>query len=194
MLDSNKIRCSLFIFLSLLVTITYAATAGNTNPAKTYRVEIIAFKNNDIPENTETFPNYPALPEYKDALELLASDDVLTNYMTLPRDQLTLNRDENLIQKKERYELLFHYGWLQQQNEEFTVHLQSDLSDSAQLEGTIKIKRGYYYQVDLNLDLQPKTIGTKQHFVLTTKRNLKNNEMHFIDHPKFGVLLKITTL
>ncbi len=194
MLKSNKIRCHLFIFLSLLVSITCAATPASTSPAKTYRVEIIAFKNNDTPENTETFPNYPALPEYKNALELLASDETLTNYMMLPRDQLTLNRDENLIQKKERYELLFHYGWLQQQNEEFTVHLQSDLSDSAQLEGTIKIKRGYYYNVALNLDLQPKTIGPKQHFVLSTKRNLKNKEMHFIDHPKFGVILQITTL
>jgi hypothetical protein len=172
-----------------------AETSQNKTTAKTYQVEIIVFKNIEPPLNGETFSNYPALPKYEKATELLPTDETLiTNYMQLPSEKFNLNREESLISKKENYELLLHESWLQQQNEELIVHVKSDTQRSDLLEGTIHIKRAYYYKANIDFDLQSHSLGGTKHFVLNTKRNLKNNEMHFIDHPQFGILLKITTL
>lgn len=173
----------------------FADTVEEAKPARTYQVELIVFKNINPPINNETFPNYPALPLYENSIELSDLDETLIgSYMKLPHEKFSLNREANLIAKKEHYEVLLHESWLQQQDQEHKVHLKSDETSNDILEGTLQINRAYYYKAVLHFDLQSHHLGSVKHFVLNTKRNLKNSEMHFIDHPQFGILLKITTL
>lgn len=193
-------------FKIILITVCYLGSLPcNSAPiqkhgalTKKFQVEIIAFKINNSLSHTETFPLYPALPEYNESIELSDFDEQIESYMLLPREYLKLNKEENLIDKKSNYQVLFHYGWLQNENSSKKIHLSNSNQQQSQykLSGTIQVKKGYYFTVDLNLDLQPPKIAstpnTPKHFILNTKRKLKRNELHYIDHPKFGLLIQIT--
>ncbi len=187
----------IFICSFSFINLINAAEIEQKPSAKLFQIEIIAFQINEKINSNENFPHYPALPEYTESVELSASDEQLENYMLLPPEFLKLNREENLISKKSNYQILFHYSWLQGDSSSQKVHLYGPNEEQSQyvLNGTIQVKKGYYYSVALNLDLQPPQIAlapnSPKHFVLNTKRKLKRNEMHYIDHPKFGLLIQI---
>jgi hypothetical protein len=196
MKSSPFLRRSLcFLLISLFFNCSYAASPLY------YQVEIIGFTiadNGSIASN-EQFPAYPALPEYNNVVDLkpYEEDALDPTYMLLPKASLKLNRESNLIGKKERYDILFHMGWLQKPGEEQKVRIFGASSDEQypiELNGTIKIKKGYYYVVDFNFDLYPLTQSRgklNSHYVLATQRKLKSLELNYIDHPKFGILMEI---
>lgn len=195
MLNIKNIARFLAIFLALNQPNAFAETAKENSSAKTYQVEILAFKNITPPADSEAFPDYPVLPQYQGTIELSQpSENTIVYYKKLPREKFTLNKEESLIARKGDYQILLHDSWLQKQDEELAVHLINKLSSSDLFEGTLHIKRAYYYQANFAFDLQSPSTNGSSHYVLNSSRNLKNSELHFIDHPKFGILLKITTL
>lgn len=188
------------LFLSVIFTLLSTNTYSDDSPPnkevkndKRYKIEIIIYQENE-PQQNEVFPKYPALTDDSKAIKLIESSEgeEVKNYMSLPRTQLTLNREENLISKKKRYNVLLHTGWMQNQSDEKLVHLESNSQEST-INGFIKVRRAYYYNTDITIEFTPSDSKT-QYYVLNTNRKLKNNEMHYIDHPRFAILLKINTM
>lgn len=184
-------RLFFFAFLLILLQVVskdVKAIDVNTHKteARTYQIEMIIYQINNT-QTSEVFSNYPVLPKYKEARVLVEKDEnsEQANYTLLNKKQFTLNREENLLSKVSNYNVLLHMAWHQQQDNEALVLIENEL-----IQGTINIKRAYYYTADIHFIFKNK--GSL--FVLKTHRKLKNKELHYIDHPNFGVLLKIITL
>ena len=56
--------------------------------------------------------------------------------------------------------------------------------------GTVTVSRGRYLHVDLDLVYQ----DDSGRFRFTSHRRMRSNEIHYMDHPMFGVLILITPL
>lgn len=199
----NKRRYNLLIFFAFAIFSCFAQASDKQQNNPVYQVEVIAFK---IEPSTnvlnETFPAYPALPESSNSITLsnqeqenIESPPQQALYQLLPPAKLQMNREANLIAKKPLYQVLFHYGWQQQVGKEYKVQLPAQESEqtSSHLQGTIWVEKGAYYYTNLHLDFFSEE-NSKQHYVLKTKQRIKPNELTYIDHPMFGLLINIKSV
>lgn len=198
MLLSKKLKNSAIYTIISTILLIFALQIHAEALPKLFQVELIAFEINSASnKNNEYFPAYPLLPDYTDSQPLATEEDESQTFRSLGRTALKLRREENLISKKADYQILLHESWLQND-----TNIQKVLLDTSQapeqtslLKGTIQVKKGYYYYVDLHLELRPNNSVSSHnentHYVLNTKRRLKSNELNYIDHPKFGVLIEI---
>jgi hypothetical protein len=175
--------------LLLLICLSETAFSLPLDKERGYQVEVIAFKHQGkhtaLPE---TFSQYPVLPNFKRAHLLLGDQGYPALYAALPESQMRLNRDAQRIEKNPDYTLLFHYAWYQEEGKSRLLRLNSPQSASEPaLDGTIRVSKGLYYYVKLDLLLPP-------HFVLKETRRLKKDETHYIDHPAFGLLVYVHPL
>jgi len=181
---------SVTLILLFIANLCFAETKNDI-----YQVEIIAFAYTPqapVKDHNEIYPSYPALPDYNNSqplnLEPQSADFKLDQI--LDKSLLQLNREENLISKKDEYQILFHYGWLQKAGEEKKLLINTETNGEFSLKGTIKVHKGYYYIADINLELI-KLNSPKEHIVFKIRRKLKSKEMNYIDHPKLGLLIEI---
>jgi hypothetical protein len=157
--------------------------------------------------------------EYLDPLGNLAiqSDGLLTahspakrgfSFRLLAQDELLLGDAHNIIDRLGAYTLLGHGGWQQDGLEQSDAHP----FDLAYLgiknpTGTIKLYRGRFLHATIDLayrqlppsrsfgevDFALEDIPIAQRYTLTTERNaIRRGELHYIDHPAFGLLIMVT--
>jgi hypothetical protein len=79
--------------------------------------------------------------------------------------------------------------------DEEAVPLPFSVKTQWQVDGTIAITRPYLFQIDTNLvlTLPHSSVDAKQ-FVLQASYRTKANQIYYIDHPLFGVLIEITPI
>jgi len=153
--------------LSLLLIVIIPTSAY----AKDYMVEVLVFENTQHSTPTESHKYTPPKPSK-------------TASNTWPLEPSMLLDDATRIENSLNYTLLHHYSWGQkalpyQTSANFRV-IEQDIN------GWIKIYAEQLLFANLDLDY----IGYR----LNEKRRLKLNEVHFFDHPKFGVLLRVSRL
>ena len=188
---------------------------GNSNQA--YQVELIIFEHRNADLSNENFPQYSPSPQIDTAIELTDDNDLTIEatkpYQILSPERFHLQREANLIGKKEAFRLLLHTSWIQTFKNEQKVHLKSKYdeedrndnrrnknNDTPSLDGWITIHKNHYYHVNLALSLTPADTShayrsaLPTHFLLKDKRKLRASELHYIDHPKFGLLIQIEPL
>ncbi len=88
-----------------------------------------------------------------------------------------------------RYRTLMHVAWTQSvgPNRKGRAVKIQNISDS--VNGFFRIQRGSY--LHLITDLEYKADGLK-YYRLNEKRRIKLREIHYLDHPKFGVFARVT--
>lgn len=189
-------------------------TVVNAGNNARYQVEVIVFKNNNGSAAREFFTPYPPLPEVEKALTLSPADThhetPLKSYQVLPYPLRQLNRELNLIDKHPSYGVLLYSAWQQPANNEQKVLLSnlpseidaSNLTATSNpndgLTGWVWVRKGHYYTVEVSLDFHPITDSNvnyqrrgAMHYILQEKRRVMADELHYIDHPMYGVLLKL---
>ncbi len=148
----------------------------------------------------------------------------LSNYEELPQNDLQLAGDAATLSRSADYKLLYHRGWLQSIGGKSTarnVRIKADFEDY-QLDGNLKIYRNRFLHAQPTLELtattpyrlpqpeQPSSaapdsavqvvnpvgepVEDGQHWRMDQSRRMRSNETHYIDHPRFGVLLRIRAL
>jgi len=79
--------------------------------------------------------------------------------------------------------------------DEEAVPLPFSVKTQWEVDGTIAITRPYLFQIDTNLVLTlPNSIVDAKQFVLQASYRTKANQIYYIDHPLFGVLIEITPI
>ena len=79
--------------------------------------------------------------------------------------------------------------------DEAAVPLPFSVKTQWQVDGTVAISRPYLFQVDTNLVLtMPQSDIEAKQFVLQASYRTKANQIYYIDHPLFGVLIEITPI
>lgn len=182
-------RCLLLILFS---------TLSNALFADDYIIELIVFENLNkntveeqwLEEPEETSNNTPATVK---ANWRSASDYQLSNVKAA-------------LARSSSYRPLLHVAWLQTVSKKRRAIQLPERNSSASgdsLSGTAVVTRGRYLHLDLDLTLHtaPDTayIGEDYRFgspatriKLQQSRRMRSKELHYIDHPRFGVLALIT--
>jgi hypothetical protein len=194
--------------LFLLISSAFATPLNmkSEEPAG-FDVEIILFEQDAValPESAES---PPFLPNEKNVILAEPFKETL-EFSVLDPSRFRLNREYNALKRQKKYRVLLHLAWHQSDSLK-PIYLDSRRFQDALIEakappiaeldgisGTIEIvkKRFFKLESDLTLDKPCKKEGDENarcYFPLSEERNLKNEEIHYLDHPLFGMLIKIT--
>ncbi len=186
-----KISKIALLFLLLISSITTAFAKEN----KWYRVEMLIFEMKDkqpLIENAEQ-----GKPSFTNAINL--NSDPSTEFSLLLDNQLALQDAKRRIQKN--YHLVLHKGWRQMITDKEhaqKVHLIGGKQLSAALgefevDGTVRLSSGRNLNIDADLLFrQPSSHEQSQAFRLKESSRLRINEISYIDHPMYGVIVMVT--
>jgi len=185
-----------------------------------YTVEIIVFKYaEDVSTGSEVFLGDKIEIDdtpFEDELELLdlrplrSLDDLNPlpdiEFVRLEEEDYELTEAWDRLQRLDAYEPVMHFGWTQAtwpEEETEPLSLHRFATPPPELHGQLKLylSRFLHLVVDLQLDApvaSPPDFSTVQpprgpvRYVINEDRILKNGELRYYDHPKFGVLAKVT--
>lgn len=139
--------------------------------SKNYKVEMLIFENNNPSSATERH-------------DYLAPKAMRSNSATWQIEPDMLVAEATAIDKASEYSLKHHLAWGQEARPYRTSATYTVLEKDTK--GYIKVYADDLLFVNLDLDYKG--------FRMEEKRRLKLNEKHFFDHPKFGVLLRVSRL
>lgn len=186
----------------LLGCLSFPAWAGQR-----YQVEVVIFKQKrQSAAGQEWFPAYPAEPKLSDTLIPDADNPVL---QTLPETEWQLTSQAKKLARR-GLDVVYHQAWAEDipyKHHLPGIHLQvpidAEKPDEGWLvNGRLDIFNRGYLRVKFNALTQT---ADKQHFntypsVETAvigwlnRARLRTNEVHYFDHPLYGMLLQITPL
>ncbi len=136
-------------------------------------------------------------------------------------NELELSEESSRIGNSSNYALLAHMAWIQPgyaREDAITFPLAELAGPASGLHGdlTLQLSRYLHLQFDLAIDEQPETPAEEStaplealvsfpdswgsgetqplapEYRITEKRRMRSGELHYIDHPKFGVLTRIS--
>lgn len=188
-----------FIGISLLMSLLWNHSIEAAAPP-IYDVELIIFSNNSssdggerwIRPNSDTIRPSGFFPE--------------NHFTELAAAHYTLNSISQALESSGRHKVLFHRAWRQLAYSKsravaYPVHsIAENRRDS--IEGIIKLVRGRFLHLDVNLQLMTTASGTevmfsdnpnsRPAFELIETRRIKSNVLHYFDHPRLGVIARVT--
>ena len=203
--------------LFLLLTIIFCAPAQ----AQYYTVEVILFKNLDVPKtNNEKWPLDISAPDLDQAIDL--NQNSATGYQI--SNALRLKDAAQKLEQSNRYQVLKHFAWRQRgysknQAKPIRIHdghmmkiitTTQDLQRQERLvypiDGTLTLVLGRYLHLYTNLyyttpiDQTPNTNTTSispqqahlSSIPIHNHRRMRSKELHYIDHPLISMLVLIT--
>jgi len=132
-----------------------------------------------------------------------------------------LDTQARLLDANAGYRVLYHRAWVQEidtqshsvgvrvsdaPKPEGPTALRDTTLQPGELDGTVRVYRGRYYQVDVRVEYRPR--GAYQRppdpyaaapaypeispvYVIDQHRRIKTGETQYFDHPRFGVLLRV---
>lgn len=125
-------------------------------------------------------------------------------YVRLRRSELTMTDTAGMLNRLQAYEPIMHFGWTQTTLPDMeTVALPLDKLSTPprRLHGTLQLYLSRYLHlvIDLAMDAPDSDYSVEtRHYVqplqylIHEDRIMKNKEIRYYDHPKFGVIAKVT--
>ena len=185
-----------------------------------FTVEIIVFDDlQDENLHAERWPEEPGEPSLRGAIELTRphegeAEEAVHAFRLLNRSELSLNKVRDSLRRSARYRPFLHAGWRVPglpHGAARPAHVSPRLGNGGAsvpgsvsrerpaVQGTVQVSLARYLQIDLDLlysrpDSGESTMpnGVPTRFRLMSKRRMRSRELHYIDHPLFGVLVLIT--
>lgn len=126
-------------------------------------------------------------------------------FTELARGLYRLDAISNALQQSRGYSVLFHRAWRQlatgrEAAAAYPVH--SLVSGSSGVEGNVRLVLERYLHLDVNLLLMSARgtggavysdgPGSVPVYELREKRRIRSNEVHYFDHPRFGMIARVT--
>ena len=204
--------------LAAILAAAFALPAGAAE--RWFTVEIIVFE--DLRSDNlhaEHWPPDPGEPSLVNAIELTplpgdAPDGGVHAYRLMKFSSLTLGEVRNRLRRSAHYRPLVHAGWRLPglpRSAARPVHVGRSLDDGearaaegvgagrSSVHGTVTVSLARFLQVDVDLlyhrpasgeAAAPSSAPTR--FRLVSERRMRSGELHYVDHPLFGVLVLLT--
>ena len=165
-------------------------------------------------DGLERNPALESTPEFRPEPEAIAEDTTRKLELTmLTEDHFTMRNIMDRLERLDAYRPLLHFGWTQStypEEETESRPLSFFVTPPAGLEGDLKLYLSRYLHLALNLqmdapdanpggnpdndfgyyDTQVKSYPVRYRIV--EDRIFRSGDLRYFDHPKFGVLVKIT--
>jgi hypothetical protein len=190
----RNIRPDRFARCALLLALL-ASTAAAAAP-QLYDVEVIVFTRDAPGGDGELAAGTAAPGQGHDAY-------VPGEFTELSSGAYRLNNIRGGLSAARGYHVLLHRAWRQPgldraQAVDYPVHAQTG---SGSIDGTVTLILERYLHLDVDLRLvtagggasalYPAASG-RPAYRLTEKRRIRSNQLHYFDHPRFGVIARVT--
>lgn len=210
-----------YLSLTLVMLTPASSFAVEADDTPWYEIELIIFEPVDPPVTTEKWPAVIEEPVLDNAVELLppAGPQVTpAAFQQLDASRLQLTPQVKRLTAGNRYRVLLHTGWRQplQENGPGTPVYISSLPRSARpgnnpetvpesyVDGVITLLLTRYLhfkahlvytnpEVDLarQISQQDNSSAVIERFVMKESRRVKRQELHYFDHPYFGMVARV---
>jgi hypothetical protein len=178
-----------------------------------YEVEVIVFERTRPGEHPEVWPRDRGGPALHDAVELQApvASAEPRPFHSLTEREYQLAGAAQALRSAGGYRVLAHLGWRQPgfaERQSRAVRIEAgptltlpgfqetgtDLRSAHQLEGTVRLIRSRFLHLDADIMLHRPAGGADgaESFRLTERRRMRSGELHYLDHPTLGMLVRVT--
>jgi len=209
------------LILALLLALGGTAAAQEQEKKPLYDIELLIFRNLVNSDDGEAWPlnltDYAFGDREDESLQdgtpVLASQPKTTRPADgsthwLPADTWQLKNAEGAMKRSPNYRPLLHLAWRQAvppradgNPVELPQTQTGQAGEQAYVTGTATVSLGRYLHLALDLQLHPSLSDLEEagldifeipQFRLTESRRMRGKELHYFDHPRFGVLAIIT--
>ncbi|MDP6374495.1 MAG: CsiV family protein [Pseudomonadales bacterium] len=165
-------------------------------------------------------PQPPTVEElWIGALEHFETALMASSFALRPRQSLVMSDMAARIGARSAYSVLMHAGWIQPvpprgAPDPLLIQYGLPMDDVFQLEGTLAVTIGRYLHFHANLVYREPALGLlpvsleadggpdwsppgdwlELGMVMDERRRMRSGELHYLDHPKFGVIVRIDPL
>ena len=194
--------------LVLLAWLAPFAVSESRAETQLYDIELVVFRNLVENDGGEVWPLEDRVWEETGVQE---PDDVSGPEVTWLSEPYRLAAHYEALRRSAQYRPLAHFAWRQpvvdrDQAAALQLPARGDRAGGAYVDGSAQVAVERYLHLYLDLRLhgsvpaptalfQPGVEPEPQaapHFRLTEKRRMRSKELHYFDHPRFGVLALIT--
>ncbi len=189
----------------LPIASAWAQDAASPEPAPRYTVEMIIFTYaQDVATAGEIFlPDTEpdeSLPADGDDVDPSAETPVNVGFVRLARDQLTMNDVMGHLRRIDIYRPLMHFGWTQSAHPEAVtrpIRLASLARTTSGLDGTLQLYLSRFLHLVVDLEMTADAVDSfggagPVRYRISEDRIFRSGELRYFDHPKFGVLARVT--
>lgn len=185
-------------FLALATALLAPLSSTADEKANWYEVEIIVFARPGAPVNRETWPD--SIPLAPEGIQLSPpGSGELVPFQEIPSSELRMAKAYERLNGGEGVVPLLHLGWLQPglaRDQSVAVRLQSEARDGGRVEGSVRLVLSRYLHLETDLlyrlGLGDAPDNREQSYRLTESRRMRSKEIHYLDHPLFGVVALVT--
>ena len=149
-----------------------------------YQIELIIFS--QAMPNTEVFEQTTSEISWPSGLTELSAYK--------KPDATTLDDSYAALAKDSAYRPIMHVAWVQPVAAgglSAPVHIQDP---DGKLNGYLQMQQGQGLQLAVDLELTANSGDGSVIYRLNEKRSIKLNDVYYLDHPKFGVVVKVSPL
>lgn len=169
----KKIKLFFLLLLSFCYSQAYAAE-------RLYKIELVIFSQHmastEVFDQTESKIVWP-----RHVLNRTSYKKVSPEYMNLDGSYAQLARVQN-------YRALMHVAWIQPAKANSLSTAVKISNADGSINGFFRIQRGNLVHMIADIEYSPGGVIYR----LNEKRRFKLNETHYLDHPKFGILARIS--
>lgn len=197
------LRCLLLV-AGLLLALPLAA--ADKQPM--YDVEVLVFSRPNADTGSEHWPDRSELlrEDPEEARTLGEPSATGEPFRLLPAESLQLTREYERLAAASGIEPIIHLGWVQPglaRNLSVPVYVEGSTETGGSVDGTLRVILSRYLHVetdlryqrpqDLEVDTESDIFQAPQPlFRLKESRRMRSKEVHYLDHPLFGVIILIT--
>ncbi len=196
----NTMRQALDMYRYIPLLLLCLALPLRAAPEETwYQVELMVFASR-LPDDGEELWR-PAPPP--DALDSAVPLGELGTLRPVPAKDWELGNLYAAIDRSDLYQALWYQVWRQpgwNRNDAVPIRVAAgatDMEGHSVLEGTLRLYRGRYLHLQADLRYADPELGPGEGFeplrvALRQSRRMRSGELHYLDHPRLGVLVRVT--
>jgi hypothetical protein len=164
----------------ILTLLILSLLCFNVSAKRLYKIELVIFSQN-MP-NSESFNQTRSQIVWpKRLVDRSAYKQVSSEYMKLHGTAAALSGAQN-------YRTLMHVSWIQGVKGNSLSKAVKITNKSGTINGYFRLQRGNLVHMIADIEYSPHSVVYR----LKEKRRFKLNETHYLDHPKFGILARIS--
>ncbi len=173
MRNSNKLI--FFIFLSLYY---FNASAEQ----RLYKIELLIFSQN--------MPNTEVFDQSESHIKWPQKRVDLSSYRQVNSQNLSLKGSYARLARSQNYQPIMHVAWTQAVGSNRLSRAVKITNTDGSINGFFRMQRGHLLHMIVDLEYSKDSVIYR----LNEKRRFKLNETHYFDHPKFGVIARVSPI
>lgn len=190
---NQRVNTIMIVIRNFILLCAALLTSGSLLAANRYDVELIVFeRSSKAAAMNESWPEDPGSPDLHNATHVTSAKGL---YTMLPNAKRTLNSvAASMRQASGKPVQLTHMLWRQPapSRKDATPVYISGKTKTGTLTGTVKVSSQRFLHLDLDLLLEAPGGPAPGRYRMQDSRVMRSGELHYIDHPTMGVLVRIT--